>query len=138
MVSSAWFPPDMMPRIEVKQFNLGLIRPENLAFHSLRVILGFHVSFTEERLPSGHSAIKPRTLECCGDGCPSGSFSSLHTGSLLLNQSDHRVLGHPSYQGPSLLITQFGWAASCRKNPGCSKLLPFNNYGGHCSFGKLQ
>ncbi len=29
---------------------------------------GFHVSCTEERLPSGHSAIKPRLVEGCSDG----------------------------------------------------------------------
>ena len=99
----------------------------------------FHVSFTEERLPSGHSAIKPRSVECCSDGCPSGSFSHLHTGSLELSQSDHRVLGHLSYQGPCPLpIAQFGQAASSRKSPGCSKLLPFKNYGGHCALGNLQ
>ena len=70
------------------------------------------MSFTEERLPSGHSAIKPRLVECCSDGCPSGSFSHLHTGSLELSQSDHQVLGHLSYQGPSPPIAQFaGWPA---------------------------
>lgn len=31
--------------------------------------LCFHVSFTEERLPSGHSAIKPSSVECCSDTC---------------------------------------------------------------------
>ena len=37
--------------------------------------------FTEKGLLSGHSAIKPRPVECCSDGCPSGSFSShLYTG----------------------------------------------------------
>ena len=76
---------------------------------------GFRVTFTEERLPSGHSAIKPRSVECCSDDCPSGSFSHLHTGSLELSQSDHRVLGHLSYQGPSPPIAQFGWTASSRK-----------------------
>ena len=38
-------------------------------------------------------AIKPRSVECFSDGCPSGSFSHLHTGSLELSRSDHRVLG---------------------------------------------
>ena len=40
VMSGACFPPDMMFRIEAKQFNLGLIRPENLVSHSLRVPLG--------------------------------------------------------------------------------------------------
>ena len=43
-----------------------------------------------------------------------------------------------SYQGPFPLIAQFCWAASCRKSPGCSKLLPFKNYGGHCALVNLQ
>ena len=97
----------------------------------------FHVSFMKKGLLPGHSAIKPRTVECCSDGCPSGSFSHLHTGSLELNLSDHRVLGHLSYQGPSPLIAQFGWVPSSR-SAGCSKLLTFKNYGGHCALGNLQ
>ncbi len=38
---------------------------------------GFHVSCTEERLPSGHSAIKPRLVEGCSDGWLSTTFSHL-------------------------------------------------------------
>ena len=57
----------------------------------------FHASFTEERLPSGHSAMKPRLVECFSDGCPSGNFSHLHKWSLELSQSDHSVLGNLSY-----------------------------------------
>ena len=112
VMSGAWFPPDMTLRIEAKQFNLGFIRPENLVSHSLRVQAGFPVSVTEERLLSGFSAIKPRSVECCSDGCAIGSFFHLHTGSPELIQSDHRVLGHLSYQGPSPAIAQFGQAAS--------------------------
>ena len=51
--------------------------------------------------------------------------------------SDHRVLGHRSYQGPSPLIAQFGQAASSMKSPGCSKPLPLKNYGGQCTIGKI-
>jgi hypothetical protein len=43
-----------------------------------------------------------------------------------LCQSDHRVLGHFPYQGPSP-IAQFGRAASSRKSLGGSKLVPFKN-----------
>ena len=50
---------------------------------------------------------------------------------------DHRVLDHLSDHGPSPLITQFGRAASSRKSLGGSKLLPFNNDGGHCVLGDL-
>ena len=90
----------------------------------------------EERLLSDYSAIKSKSVECCRDGCPSGSFSHLHTESLKLSQSDHQVLGHLSYEGPSPLIAQFGRVASSRKSPGCSKRLPFKNYGDHCALEK--
>jgi hypothetical protein len=33
VMSSAWFPPDVM-----LEFNLGFIRPENLVSHGLRVL----------------------------------------------------------------------------------------------------
>ena len=50
---------------------------------------------------------------------------------LELRQSDHRVLGSPFLPRP-FSTTQFDQAASSRKSPGCFKLLPFKNYGGHC------
>ena len=34
----ARFPPDAMLGIQVKEFNLGFIRPENLVSHGLRVL----------------------------------------------------------------------------------------------------
>ena len=95
---------------------------------------GCHVPFTEEWLPSGHSTIKACLVECCRDCCPSGRFSHLHRGTMELCQSYHWVLGHPSDQGPSPPIAQFGWAASSRKSLGASKLLPFKNDGGHRSW----
>uniref|UniRef100_UPI00358F3A5E solute carrier family 45 member 4-like isoform X2 n=1 Tax=Myxine glutinosa TaxID=7769 RepID=UPI00358F3A5E len=66
------------------------------------------------------------------------STTSVLSGSLELSQSDHRVLGHLSYQGSSPPTAQICRAASSRKSPGCSKLLPFKNYGGHCALGNLQ
>ena len=74
-------------------------------------------------------------MECCRDGCPSGTFSHLHRGTLELCQSDHRVLGHLPDQASSPLIAQFGRAASFRKSLGVSKLLPFKNDGGHWVLG---
>ncbi len=53
---------------------------------------GFHVSCTEERLPSGHSAIKPRLVEGCSDGWLSTTFSHLPNASLELSHSDLWVL----------------------------------------------
>ncbi len=51
---------------------------------------GFHVSCTEERLPSGHSAIKPRLVEGCSDGWLSTTFSHLPNASLELS---HVIFG---------------------------------------------
>ena len=38
VMSDAWFPPEMMLRIEVKLFNFGFNRPENIVSHGLRVL----------------------------------------------------------------------------------------------------
>ena len=96
---------------------------------------GCHVAFTEEWVLSGHCTIKSWLVECCRDGCPSGSFTHLHKGTLELYRSDHRVLGQLPDQVPSPLIAQFGLAASSRKSLGGSKLLPFKKDGGHCGLG---
>ncbi len=34
--------------------------------------------FTEERIEFGHTAIKPKSVECCSDACTSVDFSYLH------------------------------------------------------------
>lgn len=39
----------------------------------------FHVSFTVDKLPSGYPDTKPRLVECCSYGCPSGGFTHLQT-----------------------------------------------------------
>ncbi len=36
----------------------------------------FSCVFTEERIASGHTSIKPRLVECCSDVCPSVGFPS--------------------------------------------------------------
>ena len=77
-------------------------------------------------------------MEYCREGSPPGRFSHPHRGTLELVQSDHQVLGHISDQGPSPPIALFGRAASSRKRLGGSKLLPFNNDGGHSVLGGLQ
>ena len=92
VMSGAWFPPDMMLRIEVKHFNLGFSRESCFSQSAKKHVKNSQTpsgSFTEEGLPLIHSAIKPRSMEYCSDGCRSGRFSGLHTGSLELSQSDH-------------------------------------------------
>ncbi len=91
---------------------------------------GFHVSCTEERLPSGHSAIKPRLVEGCSDGWLSTTFSS----------SPECISGaQPQWSlGSSPPIAQFGRTASSRKGSGRPKRLPFKDYGGHCALRNLK
>ncbi len=139
VMSSAWFSPHIPLRIKAKKFYLGLIRPENLICHHLGVLqVFFHVSCTEERLPSGHSAIKPRLVEGCSDGWLSTTFSHLPNASLELSYSDLWVLLYLSHQGSSPPIAQFGRTASSRKGSGRPKCLPFKDYGGHCALRKLK
>ncbi len=146
VMSSAWFSPHIPLTIKAKKLYLGLIRPENLICHHLGVLqvffiklhAGFHVSCTEESLPSGHSAIKPRLVEGCSDGLLSTTFSHLPNASLELRHSDLWVLLYLSHQGSSPPIAQFGQTASSRKGSGRPKRLPFKDYGGHCALRNLK
>ncbi len=63
----------MMLRIEVHQ-------TREYYFSQSEGPLGafFSFVFTEERIEFGHTAIKPRSVECCSDVCPSVDFSHLH------------------------------------------------------------
>ncbi len=38
----------------------------------------FSCVFTEERIEFAHTAIKPRSVECCSNVCPTVDFSYLH------------------------------------------------------------
>ncbi len=138
VMSSAWFSPHIPLRIKAKKFYLGLIRPENPSGVFSKLHAGFHVSCTEERLPSGHSAIKPRLVEGCSDGWLSTTFSHLPNASLELSHSDLWVLLYLSHQGSSPPIAQFGRTASSRKGSGRPKRLPFKDYGGHCALRNLK
>ncbi len=139
VMSSAWFSPHIPLRIKAKKLYLGPIRPENLICHHLsKLHAGFHVSCTEEKLPSGHSAIKPRLVEGCSDGWLSTTFSHLLNASLELSHSDLWVLLYLSHQGSSPPIAQFGRTASSRKGSGRPKRLPFKDYGGHCALRNLK
>ncbi len=65
---------------------LRFIRPENLfltvwgSFRCffLQIPSVFSCVYPEERIESCHTAIKPRSVECCSDVCPSVDFSCLH------------------------------------------------------------
>ncbi len=69
VMSSAWFSSHIPLRIKAKKFYLGSHQTrESFRCFFSKLHAGFHVSCTEERLPSGHSAIKPRLVEGCSDG----------------------------------------------------------------------
>ena len=111
-MSSVWFPPDMTLRMRPILF---FVRPENLVSHSLESHSGAFLQTASRLLCLSlrrgfclATAIKLRSVECCTDGFPSGRFSHPQTGSLERSQTDHLVLGHLSYEGPSHLIAQFG------------------------------
>lgn len=57
-----------------------------------------------------HSVMKPRSVECSTEGCPSGSFSLLHTGSLEISQGDHQVFDHLFFVSKDFLPHLFSLA----------------------------
>ncbi len=137
-MSSAWFSPHIPLRIKAKSSILVSSDQRILQVFFSKLHAGFHVSCTEERLPSGHSAIKPRLVEGCSDGWLSTTFSHLPNASLELSHSDLWVLLYLSHQGSSPPIAQFGRTASSRKGSGRPKRLPFKDYGGHCALRNLK
>ncbi len=75
----SWFPSNMMLRIEVHQTRESCFsQSEEPLGAFLQIPSVFSCVFTEERIESGHTAIKPRLMECCSDVCPSVGFSYLH------------------------------------------------------------
>ena len=136
-MSSAWLSPhiplELTPKSSIlvssDQRILFLIVWESFMSFFVKLNAGFHMSYTEERLPSSHSAIKPRLVEGCSDSWLCGTFSHLPTASLELRHSNLLVLLYLSHQGSSPTIAQFGGTARSRKSSGCPKLLPFKDYG---------
>ncbi len=69
----------MMLRIEVHQTRESCFsESEGPLVAFLQIPSVFSCVFTEEMIEFGHTAIKPRWVECCSDVCPSVSFSNLH------------------------------------------------------------
>ncbi len=81
----------------------------------------FSCVFTEERFKSCHIAIKPRSVECCRDVCPSVDFSCLHIWSCSSTRVTIRFLVTTLSKA---LLHQLLSLASSMKSPGCLKLLP--------------
>lgn len=106
--------PGGMLRMEAKKFNVCSIGPKNV------------VSLDAFKAPFGLWGVRLRSVQCCSDGWPSGTFSHLHTATGLL-------VG--TYQEPFPQIDQFGWMSSSGKTPRCSKLW-YN--GGCCAPRNLQ
>ncbi len=109
---------------------LSLFKLPFLLFCKLEA--GFHLSFTEEKFPSSHSAIKPRSMECYSDGFPSGSISHPHMGywSPLLG----RVLVVPNFfqlrlMDASVLLETFKAAEICSLPHICNVILSLSSAG---------
>ncbi len=75
----SWFPSNMMFGIEVNQTRESCFsESEGPLGAFLQIASVFSCVFTEERTEFGHAAIKPRSMECCSDVCPSVGFPHLH------------------------------------------------------------
>ncbi len=76
----SWFPSNMVFGIEVHQTRESRFSQSEgpLGTFFLLIPSVFSCVFTEERIASGHTGIKPRLVECCCDVCPSVDFSYLH------------------------------------------------------------
>ncbi len=75
----SWFPSNMMLRIEVHQTRESCFSQSEGPLGAFLQIPGvFSCVFTEVRIEFGHTAIKPRSVECCSDVCPSVDLSCLH------------------------------------------------------------
>ncbi len=69
----------MMLRIEVHQTRESCFSESGGPLGAvLQIPSVFSCVFTEERIEFGHTAIKPRLVECCSDVCTSVGFSNLH------------------------------------------------------------
>lgn len=116
--------------LELRPKNVILVPSDQKIFlHSpLRVFWGmfFHklqvdVNVPEEKILSGHSAIKLRLMECCSDGWPSGTFSHLlpsaHSHSGVQPQWSVGCCSHllPKPFSPNCLVGQ--WSALGRVLP---------------------
>ncbi len=101
VMSSAWFLHTY--RFELRQKSSILVSSDQriLQVFFSKLHAGFHVSCTEERLPSGQLCHKARLVEGCSDGWLSTTFSHLPNASLELSHSDLWVILYLSYQGSS-------------------------------------
>ncbi len=87
------FPSNMMLGIEVHQTReYYFSQSEGPLGAFLQILSVFSCVFTEERIESCHTAIKPRSVECCSDVCPSVDFSYLHICSWSSNRVTIRLL----------------------------------------------
>ncbi len=116
------FPSNMTLRIEVHQTRKSCFSESEGPFGAfLQISSVFSCVFTEERIEFGHTAIKPRSVECCSDVCPSVDFSYLHIWSWSSTRVTIRVLFTSLDKA---LLHQLLSLASSRKSPCCFKLLP--------------
>ncbi len=117
----SWFPSNMMFGIEVHQTREShFSQSEGHLGAFLQIPSVYSCVFTEERIEFGHTSIKPRSMECCSDVCPSVGFSNLHIWSWSSTRVTIRFLVTTLTKA---LLHQLLSLASSRKSPGCFKLL---------------
>ncbi len=84
----------------------------------------FSCVFTEERIEFGHTAIKPRSVECCSDVCPSVGFSHLHIWSWSSTRVTIRFLVTSITKSLLHQLLSLARRPALGRGPGCFKLLP--------------
>ena len=146
MISCARFLPDVALRIQAKEFNFPLIRPQNMLSQDLRV---FHMSFcklqvccrvpfSQEWLPSGYS---PRKASICEVLQRLFSFWQV-----LPSQPRNSVVLSEWSLGSWLPPWQRSFLPGCSvlsdgqlyEESGSSTFFPFPNDGAHCALGNFQ
>ncbi len=101
----------------------------------LQMPIVFSCVFTEERIESCLTAIKPRSVKCCSDVCPSVAFSYLHIWSWSSTRVTIRFLVTTLTKALlHQLLSLSRREVSSKKNPGCLKLVPLRLMETTCLF----
>jgi len=112
------FGPNVTFSISAKMFHLGFVRPQNVLSHIFKISTVFlHTSngtpdgLFELWIPSCHTIVQAKLVECLGYCCHMHIVNSLCHKGLYLFQSCHSPRGGLSDQSPPDLVTQFGGTA---------------------------
>ncbi len=115
----SWLTSNMMLRIEVNQTGEYYFSESEGPLGAFSKCVFMCLNWREDEF--GHTAIKPRSMECCSGVCPSVGFSYLHIWS---SSSTRVTISFLVTTLTKALLHQFGQEASSRNSPCCFKLLP--------------